>query len=412
MHGTHGDLARGHGHLREELGHRGQEAFERSGGHGSPHQPLDDRGIGGVKGRQIGIGLPFFTQSCHLPSPFVGAIEPVEAIALRGEGGHQGAARLRPAVPADAETETEGISLHLPYHHAVDPLTLGECGVDSLERFVAQRAQSCTVCAPRLDDLRMHPRFGSDEQEAPRVLDAAPRVPVERATIREPQTGAPRGRRRQKRLCLGRVGAQDHRGGSLPQQFHRGLEVACRWLDRFEAPRQDFAPAVMEGKGTPILDDDVAKLCTDSSLGEPEDFQGHLAHETGSSGAHASSKVWLGPLVIERFGGNGRVKQRMEAAMEIGQGVDAMAGTGRRQCQAQTKRRDDPRTPRKLPVFAAGVAQRFGKHPLELVSHHAKLSMIHLGLLSLFLKQHAQEECRMDHRKNLQQNQILKSTYL
>ena len=67
MHGTHGDLARGHGHLREELGHIGQEAFERSGGNGSPNQPLDDRGIGGVKGMEIGIRFPCFKQEFGLP---------------------------------------------------------------------------------------------------------------------------------------------------------------------------------------------------------------------------------------------------------------------------------------------------------------------------------------------------------
>src|SRR5262245_56983914 len=32
MDGTHGDLACGHGHLRQELGHIGQKAFERRGG--------------------------------------------------------------------------------------------------------------------------------------------------------------------------------------------------------------------------------------------------------------------------------------------------------------------------------------------------------------------------------------------
>src|SRR5207244_6760468 len=43
------------------------------------------------------------------------------------------------------------------------------------------------------------------------------------------------------------------------------------------------------------------------------------------------------------------------------------------------------------------------KHPLELVSDHAQLSVIHRGLLSLSLQQHTQEEFRMDRNKNLQQ---------
>ena len=46
------------------------------------------------------------------------------------------------------------------------------------------------------------------------------------------------------------------------------------------------------------------------------------------------------------------------------------------------------------------VEQGFGKDPLELVSDHAKLSVIHRGLLSLYLKQHAQEEFLMDCNKN------------
>ena len=48
------------------------------------------------------------------------------------------------------------------------------------------------------------------------------------------------------------------------------------------------------------------------------------------------------------------------------------------------------------------IEQRFGKHPLELVSDHAKVSVIHRGLLSLYLKQHAQEELLMDRHKNQQ----------
>ena len=45
----------------------GQKPFERGGGNRSPHQPLDDGGIFGVKGMQIGVRFPFFKQSFHLP---------------------------------------------------------------------------------------------------------------------------------------------------------------------------------------------------------------------------------------------------------------------------------------------------------------------------------------------------------
>src|SRR5262249_34037744 len=123
-------------------------------------------------------------------------------------------------------------------------------------------------------------------------------------------------------------------------------------------------------------------------------------------------KVELGYLVIEGFVGAGGSKKGIEATVEIGDGHDPLAGTDRRQRQAQTKGRDEALTATKLHVFATGIEQRFGKHPLELVSDHAKLSVIHRGLLSLSLQQHTQEEFRMDRNKNPQQNQTLKSTYL
>ena len=107
-------------------------------------------------------------------------------------------------------------------------------------------------------------------------------------------------------------------------------------------------------------------------------------------------------LSIERFVSSRGVKQRIEAAVEIRQGFDAMARAGRRQRQAQPKWRDGPLAPTKLYLFAAGVQQRFREHPLELVRDHAKLSVIHLGLLSLHPQQHTQEEFRMDHNKKPQ----------
>jgi hypothetical protein len=85
--------------------------------------------------------------------------------------------------------------------------------------------------------------------------------------------------------------------------------------------------------------------------------------------------------------------------VEICEGCDALARTGRRQCQTSSKRRDAPLAPTKLHVFTTGVEQRFGQHPLELVSDHAQLSMIHLGLLSWYQKQHTQWEFRMDRNK-------------
>jgi hypothetical protein len=100
-HGTHGDLACGHGHRRQEVRQRGQQALACRGGHGRPNQPRDAGRIVGVKRVPIGVRLPGFQPSCHVPAPLVGTREPVEGRALRGERGHQGATRLGPAVPAE-----------------------------------------------------------------------------------------------------------------------------------------------------------------------------------------------------------------------------------------------------------------------------------------------------------------------
>src|SRR5712691_10655654 len=85
----------------------------------------------------------------YLPTPCVGPIEHVEGIALCREVGQQVDELLRLAVPADEQTEAEGMPIHLPFHHEFDPLTLGEFGMDTLERRVAQRAQSFAVFAKR-----------------------------------------------------------------------------------------------------------------------------------------------------------------------------------------------------------------------------------------------------------------------
>ncbi len=180
------------------------------------------------------------------------------------------------------------------------------------------------------------------------------------------------------------------------------MEVDGRRLDRFEAPRKNCAHAVVDGTGTAVVDHDVAKRRKAPALGEPEAFQGQLANETGGCGAHERRKVGLGHLVIERLVSNRGVAQRLEATVAIRQGIDAMARAGRCQRSAQAKRGDGPLAPTKLRRFAAGVEQRFRKHPLELVRDHAKVSVLHLGRLSLHPQQHTQEEFRMDHNKNPQ----------
>jgi 2-polyprenyl-3-methyl-5-hydroxy-6-metoxy-1,4-benzoquinol methylase len=97
--------------------------------------------------------------------------------------------------------------------------------------------------------------------------------------------------------------------------------------------------------------------------------------------------------------------------VEIGQGGDVLACRGGHQSQPQTKRRHEALTPTKSRLFTTGVQQGLRKHPLELVSHHAKLLVIQLALLWLYLNQQTPLEFRMDRNKS-PINQVLKSSNL
>ena len=205
-----------------------------------------------------------------------------------------------------------------------------------------------------------------------------------------------------KRLCTGRVGGQDHGGRRIAEQIHRGMECDSRRFHDFETSRKHLTQAVVDGKGTPVLHDDVAKRGKRVSFGEPAYFERPLTDEPFRHGTGEIGTAGLGHLVREGLGGDAGAKEGSEAAVEIRARLDTLAGTGRRQRQAQAKRGDDALASTKRHGFATGVEQRFGKDPLKLVRDHAQLSVIHLGLLSLFPKQHAQEEFRMDRNKNPQ----------
>ena len=157
-----------------------------------------------------------------------------------------------------------------------DPLTLGEFGVDGLERLVAQRAQALAVFAKGLDDLRIHPRLA-------RISESRPR-PVPGADSASRDSRDPPGAHclaawlaRVKTPVRWSCRASDHGGRGIAQQIHGGMEFDRCGLDRFEAPGKHLAQGVVDRKRTAILDHDVAKLRKGSSFGEPEDFQGQLA---------------------------------------------------------------------------------------------------------------------------------------
>jgi hypothetical protein len=155
-------------------------------------------------------------------------------------------------------------------------------------------------------------------------------------------------------------------------------------FDRFETPGKHLAQAVMDGKGAAVLQEDMAKLAKGTPFCAAEHFQRHVTAEPGRQRPCEISKVGLGQLVIKRLVGDGGPKEGIETAVQIGQGLDALTGTGCRQRQAQAKGRDNALTAAKLDASATGIEQGFGKHPLELVCNHGKVSVIHRELLRCF----------------------------
>ena len=78
---------------------------------------------------------------------------------------------------------------------------LGSLAWITRQRLVALRAQALTILAKRLEDVRMHPRFGPDNQETARILDAAEIMQIDIAALGEQQTRAARRQRWQKKAC-------------------------------------------------------------------------------------------------------------------------------------------------------------------------------------------------------------------
>ena len=133
------------------------------------------------------------------------------------------------------------------------------------------------------------------------------------------------------------------------------MEFDRRGLHRFEAPRKHLTQAVVDGKGTPVLQDDVTKLGKRASFFEPQHFQRHVTDEPCRHGPSEIGKVGLRHLVVESLVGDGGAKEGVETTMEIGDRLDPLAGTGRRQRQAQAKRREDALASTKPHVFATGI---------------------------------------------------------
>jgi hypothetical protein len=410
--GTHRHLTRGPGSLHDQWGHVGQKPLPRCRGNRRPHQPLEHRGIFGVKGMQIGRRLPCFQPYCHWPAPFLGSTDPLEGVARRWHVRQQGANGRVVTVPADDHPQAERLSISLPPHEKLDALPFRPLGVERWAGRVPERPQACAILPERCDALGMHPRFGPDEHAAVRIRPATPRAPIEGAALGKSQRVLQGGRRGPKRLRIGcRRGQDDGRGGITPP-IHRRMPCARCGLDGFATPGEHLTEGLLERQRTAILDHDVAQRRTGPPPGAPEDVERHVPDESRGQGAGAISQTWRRHVVRERFVRDGRVTQRRKAPGDISQRLHALAGTGRRQRATQAQGGHGPLPAAQLHVFAPGVAPRFGTPPLALVSDHAQLSVIHRALLSLYQKQLTQLEFRMDPYKIQQQNQILKSTYL
>jgi hypothetical protein len=141
-------------------------------------------------------------------------------------------------------------------------------------------------------------------------------------------------------------------------------------------------------------------------LWRTEDFQGQFAKKSRGHSAHERSNMGS-PIDYRTLVGHRDIKQRIEAAVDPPGFTRWLAQVA---VSARPKRNAyGPLAPAKLRVFAAGVEQRFRKHPLELISDHDCPWSI---WDSFVLQATHPRGVSMDHHKNPQQNQILKSTYL
>ena len=102
-------------------------------------------------------------------------------------------------------------------------------------------------------------------------------------------------------------------------------------LDHLEATGKHLAQAVVHGKGAAVLEDDVAKLTKGTPFFEPEHIQRHVTDEPFRHRPGEIGKMGLGQLVIKGFIGNSGAPEGIEGAVEIGEGLDSLAGTGGRQ---------------------------------------------------------------------------------
>ncbi|HET8671739.1 MAG TPA: hypothetical protein VFM05_14260, partial [Candidatus Saccharimonadales bacterium] len=111
--------------------------------------------------------------------------------------------------------------------------------------------------------------------------------------------------------------------------------LASRGFHRLKPPRKDLPQAIVDGKGPPGLNDDMAKSAKRAPLFDPEHFERHLTQKPFRHGPGEIGKVRFGHLIIEGLVGDGRTKEGIEAAVEIGNSLDTLAGTGRPQSQAE-----------------------------------------------------------------------------
>ena len=104
------------------------------------------------------------------------------------------------------------------------------------------------------------------------------------------------------------------------------MEFDRRGLHGFETSREPLTQASMDGKGTPVLNDAMAQRGKRLACGEPEHFERQRTHEPCCHGTREISKVGLGHLLIEGLVGDGSAKEGIEAAVQIGDGLDTLAG--------------------------------------------------------------------------------------
>ena len=111
------------------------------------------------------------------------------------------------------------------------------------------------------------------------------------------------------------VWAQGDGDGGILEQIHGAMEFDRGRLDGMETTRKEVSERIVEGKRTPILNDETFEFAQGLPGFKTEHFHGQLAHDVTQGGAEKLGTARFSSLVIEGFIGRLDIPQGIEIAM-------------------------------------------------------------------------------------------------